>query len=112
VVEKDAVEFVVFALTQTPFTEKQPEVRLIPFAKVDDAVTLVALKIAAWRPPAKVDDAVEVAVIAVTVVEPKEAEPVIESCAHGEVVPIATAPLKVDVAVDEALKAPRIERPP
>ena len=45
-------------VTQTPFTEKQPEVRLIPFAKVEDAVDEVTLRRAVWSPPRKVEVAV------------------------------------------------------
>ena len=37
------VDEAVVSLTHTPLTEKQPEVRLIPFAKVEEAVAEVTL---------------------------------------------------------------------
>ncbi len=40
---------------QLPLTEKQPEVRLIPFAKVEEAVAEVELKMRPEIPPAKVE---------------------------------------------------------
>lgn len=49
--------------TQVPFTAKQPEVKLIPFAKVDEAVAEVTFKRFVWMPQANVEVAVvEVAV--------------------------------------------------
>ena len=46
---------------QLPFIEKHPAVKLIPFANVDEAVALVALKMLALIPPVNVLVAVVVA---------------------------------------------------
>jgi hypothetical protein len=43
--------------------EKQPPVRLIPFAKVDDAVVELTLRSATLIPPVNVEVAVDVAVM-------------------------------------------------
>ena len=43
----------------TPFTEKQPFVRLMPFANVEDAMAEVTLRSRVCSPPAKVEVAVE-----------------------------------------------------
>jgi hypothetical protein len=44
--------------TQTPLTAKQPAARLMPFAKVEEAVVEAAKMVSALRPPEK--DEVEV----------------------------------------------------
>ena len=41
---------------QMPLTEKQPPVRLRPFAKVEVAVVEVTLSVFACNPPANVDE--------------------------------------------------------
>jgi hypothetical protein len=42
--ERRVVEALDPVVTHTPFTEKQPEVKLIPFAKVEDAEDEVTLR--------------------------------------------------------------------
>ena len=73
---------------QIPFTEKHPLVKLIPFAKVEDAVVDLTSRRFVEIPPAKVD---------VAVVVPVKKEPTIspttESGAYGLVVPIPILPL-------------------
>ena len=49
--------------THWPFTAKQPEARLIPFAKVEEAVVDETFKRSVFIPPAKVEVAVVVEVI-------------------------------------------------
>jgi hypothetical protein len=97
--------------TQTPFTAKQPAVRLMPFAAVEVAEP-VRLRASAWRPEEKVEvaEAVEVrtpvlemeksVVVADAVEEPMAKRVVavsplllcIESLAYGEEVPMPRAP--------------------
>jgi len=84
-----------------PLIEKQPEVRVIPFAKVEDAVSEVALKMLAWSPPMKVEVAVEVDWMT-DVSSPFQKLPKLES----------SLPENVDVAVELELSAPLIESPP
>lgn len=45
-------------VTQAPFIAKQPPVRLIPFANVEEAVVEVVLSIVAWTPAPNEDVAV------------------------------------------------------
>jgi len=81
--------------------EKQPEVSVMPLANVEEAVREVALKMLAWRPPMKVEVAVEVPWI-------KEVSSPFQKLAKLP----SSLPEKVEVAVDDEFRAPRIERPP
>ena len=91
-------------VTQTPFTEKHPAVRLIPFAKVEEAVAEVTFRRLVCIPPINVEEAVEVATNLVAVrVSVKVPAPVTESAVPGVEVPIPIVPaikLPVDVADD------------
>ncbi len=73
---------------QVPLIEKHPPVKLIPLAKVEEAVVEVTFSRFVEIPPAKVDVAV--------VVEMKELAttvPPTESFEYGDVVPIPTLPV-------------------
>jgi hypothetical protein len=88
---------------QLPLTAKQPVVRFIPFAKVDDAIVLVIFNRLDCIPPANVDVADVVAVK----YEPTIC-PTTDKGAYGEVVPTPRFPEKYDLAVVVDIKLPTV----
>lgn len=89
-------------VTQFPFIAKHPDVRFIPFAKVDDAIVDVTESRFVEIPPTKVEVAVEVETneFATTV-------PPTESFSYGDEVPIPTFPvIESKTKSDDPLNVP------
>jgi hypothetical protein len=80
---------------QVPFTAKQPEVRLIPFAKVELAVVDTTESVPVWIPPAKVEVEMFVMLKFVAVVVPSCERPETERAVEVELVD--TSELKIEL---------------